>query len=84
MVIALCTLLLGFTLLTLFQDNAVLRKWDEVGMTEHFPDVCVFEGLVDVALNVVVLCMPLVLLRDLQMSSKTKWWLSGVFGLGAL
>ena len=42
------------------------------------------QAVLDIALDIAVLAMPLPMIRRLQMSTKRKWNLMGIFWLGTL
>ena len=71
-----------FTLTVLFQDNGVPQdclKLDKIG---DYPALLVARHTTNVALDIFILCLPLTVIRTLQVSRRKKWLLSGVFRIG--
>lgn len=69
---------------TLFQDKPISRNWTNQGTTIDFTVLYIFEAAMEVAYDLAVLTFPLPMIRGLQMSTKRKWLLTGIFWLGGL
>ena len=80
----LCLWIAAFFFVTLFQDKPISRNWGSQGTTVNFPILYIVEGVTNIALDLFILCMPLAVIRGLQISTRKKWFLSGIFLLGAL
>ena len=76
--------IIAFFFVTLFQDNPISRNWGSKGTTVNFPVLYIVEIATDIALDLFILCMPLPVIKRLQINTRRKWLLGGIFWLGAL
>ena len=76
--------IIAFFFVTLFQDNPISRNWGSKGTTVDFPILYIVENTTDIALDLLILCMPLPVIKRLHISTRRKWLLGAVFWLGAL
>ena len=83
-IVVLCAWIIAFFFVTLFQDHPISRNWGTVGTTVNFSILYIVENLTDIVLDLFILCMPIPVIRSLQISTRRKWLLGGVFWLGAL
>ena len=76
--------IIAFFFVTLFQDKPIARNWGAPGTAVNWRDLYLVEIVVDIALDIFILCMPLPVISRLHMSRKKKWLIGGIFWLGAL
>ena len=77
--------LIAFFLTTLFQAWPISTNWTGVGtMIMNEGAMYIASCVTDIILDIAVLCMPLPMIKSLNLSTKKKWNLVGIFWLGAL
>lgn len=77
--------LTAFFLTTLFQAWPISTNWTGMGtIIMNEGAMYIAATVTDIILDITVLCMPLPMIRSLNLSTKKKWNLVGIFWLGAL
>ncbi|MCJ1246110.1 hypothetical protein MMC30_003315 [Trapelia coarctata] len=73
---------IAFFFVTLFQAWPISYNWTGIGTPIQYDimyDVC---AATDILSDLLTLCLPIPMIRSLQLSTRRKWILSSVFGLG--
>jgi hypothetical protein len=69
----------------MFSANPVSNFWNEYGHTTiNFGVWSITMSAIDVALDAIVLCLPIPMIRNLKISTRRKISLLGIFWLGLL
>jgi len=77
--------LIAFFLTTLFQTWPISMNWTGVGINLlNEGAMYTAQAVLDIVLDLAVLCMPLPMIKNLNLSTQRKWNLVGIFWLGAL
>ncbi|KAI1140607.1 hypothetical protein F5Y05DRAFT_279533 [Hypoxylon sp. FL0543] len=79
--------LIVYLFLNIFQCKPIHALWDDLGSTEYcIPSGKLWLGyeLPNFFLDVLVLCLPVAMLRRLQLPRGQKWSVAGIFLLGGL
>ncbi|MCJ1232403.1 hypothetical protein MMC14_000355 [Varicellaria rhodocarpa] len=76
--------IIAFFFTTLFQTWPISTNWTGMGRNIlNEGAMYTAQAVLDIALDIAVLAMPLPMIRKLQLSTKRKWNLVGIFWLGA-
>jgi len=77
--------LTAFFLTTLFQSWPISQNWTGVGRNlMNYPDMYLALGATDLAIDVVILCMPMPVIKSLKLEAKKKITVACILGLGFL
>lgn len=76
--------MLAFYITTIIQGLPVSWNWTGVGHSIDLHSFFIAEAASDIALDLMVLCLPVIVVRGLQMSFNRKAAVVCIMGLGAL
>lgn len=76
--------ILAFFMTTIFQARPISWNWTEVGSVSNLHNFFISEAVTNIALDLIVLCMPMLIVYRMQMSLRQKSLVVGIFGLGFL
>lgn len=76
--------MLAFFITTLLQARPISWNWTEVGSVSNLHDFFICEAVTNIALDLTVLCMPMLIVYRMCMSLRKKILVVGIFGLGFL
>lgn len=76
--------ILAFFIATFLQAHPISWNWTEVGSVSNLHDFFISEAATNIALDLIVLCMPMLIVYRMQMSLQKKIIVVGIFGLGFL
>jgi hypothetical protein len=79
-----CLWILAFFITTFFQARPISWNWTEVGSVSNLHDFFISEAITNIALDLIVLCMPMLVVYRMRMSLRKKMLVVGIFGLGFL
>uniref|UniRef100_A0A093VKE7 Rhodopsin domain-containing protein n=1 Tax=Talaromyces marneffei PM1 TaxID=1077442 RepID=A0A093VKE7_TALMA len=74
--------MLAFFITTLLQARPISWNWTEVGSVSNLHDFFICEAVTNIALDLTVLCMPMLIVYRMCMSLRKKILVVGIFGLG--
>lgn len=77
--------LVAFFFATLFQAWPISHAWTGAGRNLiDYPAMYMALGATDLALDVIILCMPMPMIKSLKISGRRKLVVAVIFGLGFL
>jgi hypothetical protein len=76
--------ILAFFITTLLQGRPISWNWTAVGSVINLHDFFISEAVTNIALDLIVLCMPMLIVYRMRMSLRKKILVLGIFGLGFL
>ena len=76
--------MLVFLLVSIFQANPISWNWTGVGQVINLNDFFLAEVATNIFLDIFILCLPIPIISQLQMSAKRKLAIVGILGLGFL
>lgn len=76
--------LVSFLFATLFQIWPIWCNWIVCPPTANYPVMYICSSVMDIVLDISILCLPVSFIRNLHMSSAQKIGTSSIFGLGIL
>ena len=76
--------LVAFFFATLFQGWPVSQQWMRTGPLINCPRMYFALGVTDLALDIVVLCLPMPIIWGLHATRRKKLGVASIFGLGFL
>ncbi|KUL85536.1 hypothetical protein ZTR_08072 [Talaromyces verruculosus] len=76
--------ILAFFITTFLQARPISWNWTEVGSVSNLHDFFISEAVTNIALDLIVLCMPMLIVYQMRMSLRKKILVVGIFGLGFL
>ena len=76
--------LISFLFATFFQNWPLWCNWITCDRTTNYPVMYLCCSVTDIALNISLLCLPSLFIRNLQISRSKKIVIGAIFGLGIL
>lgn len=78
--------MLALCLAIFFQCNPIAKLWNPFleGSCVHAYDLYLWNTILNVVTDFLVLLVPIPMLRKLQIPKKQKWGLAGLFAIGSL